>query len=114
MSDADTSSARGRRARHGRRRKAPPGLSQRVADSRRRLFQLVCVEHCPKPPVEQVESLHLGEREGSRAAATEDGELVAALVNGAVAVESLRDGERGAVRSEGRDESRLRRGAKTP
>src|ERR1051325_10053312 len=64
--------------------------------------------HRVELPVAQVEPLHLGERHGARADAVEDRDLIAALVDGAVAVEGFRDGERGPVRVARGDEARLR------
>ena len=55
------------------------------------------VAHREERAVAQVEPLHLGAVERARADAVEDRDLVAALVDGAVAVEPLRERYRRAV-----------------
>jgi hypothetical protein len=57
--------------------------------------------------VHQVHAPQLFEVEGARAASAEDGELIAALVHGAVAVETFGDGDRRAGRLEGGDQFRI-------
>src|SRR5262249_37292104 len=54
----------------------------------------------------EVEALGFGEIEWTGAAASEDGQLVAGLVDGAVAVDAFGDGEGGATRARGGDQFR--------
>ena len=61
--------------------------------------------------VAEVEPLHLGERHRARADAVEDRDLIAAFVDGAIAVEALRDRQRRTVRVARGDEAR--RGTRT-
>src|SRR5258706_15647971 len=68
----------------------------------------------PEAAVSHVHLPYLRERERMRAAAAEDAELVAALVDGAVAVEALADRERGAVRPLRRDQNRVRARREAP
>src|SRR5256885_9482644 len=56
--------------------------------------------------VAEVEPLHFGERHRARADAVEDRDLIAAFVDGAIAVESLRHRERRTVRAARGDEAR--------
>src|SRR5690242_9565898 len=62
----------------------------------------------PDLSVAQIHPLHFGEVERAAAEAAEDGELVAAFVDRAVAVEAFGDRERGAGGLVRRDEPGLR------
>src|SRR5437773_7500674 len=101
---------RGSRSSRTRRRRRTAPVGRRAARPEARARRVVSW-HRVHLSVAEVETLHLEERHRPRADAIEDRDLIAALVDRAIAVETLGDGQRWADGAPPRDEPR--RGTRT-